>query len=81
MGCYASGVPRFVVRYRGKGPYPEATLEKIQAAGASIIERAGRMLLVDGTERTLRDVLDPERDWSIAPEVSYEQPNPRFSVK
>ena len=81
MRCYACGVPRFVLRYRGKGQYPARTLEKIRAAGGSIVEDAGRMLLVEAPEHALESALASERDWLVTPEVSYGRPDPRESTK
>jgi hypothetical protein len=74
-------VPRFVLRYRGKGTYPSATPEKLRGLGASIVEATSRMLLVEAEEAGLRELLASDRDWVMAPEVSYAHPDPRRSIK
>jgi hypothetical protein len=74
-------VSRFVVRYRGKGEYPARVLEKIRSLGASIIDDSGRMLLVEAPKRGFEEAMASEQDWLVTPEVSYERPNPRQSIK
>jgi hypothetical protein len=74
-------VVRFVLRYRGKGEYPAATIQRIRAIGGSIIEDTGRMLLVEAPERELREALESERDWLLTPETAYALPDPREAIK
>ncbi len=76
-----NGVRRFIVRYRGKGEYPQRVLDKMRGVGISIIEDSGRMLLVEAPKQTLEEALASEPEWLVTPEVSYERPNPRPSIK
>ena len=62
---------RFVVRFRGPGDPPAPLAERLRALPAvQVIDDAGRMLLVEGDEKTLRAALPPG-DWLIAPERQY----------
>ena len=74
-------MPRFVIRYRGKGEYPERVLKKMRSVGASIIEDSGRMLLVEAPKQRLEEAMASEPEWLVTPEVSYERPDPRQSIK
>jgi hypothetical protein len=73
-------VQRFVLRYRGKGD-PSGVHAKLRELGASIVEDSGRMLLVETPNASLKDALASERDWLVVPEVTYERPDTRQSVK
>ena len=75
-------MPRFIVRYRGRGERPQDTLIKVQGIeGASVLEDSGRMLLVEAPEYALRNALVPETDWVISPEVRYAIPDTRKKVQ
>jgi hypothetical protein len=71
---------RFILRYRGAGPVPREMIDRIHALpGASIVRSTDKMLLVDGGEEELRQLTETG-NWLMAPEQSYELPNPPFSI-
>jgi hypothetical protein len=75
-------MPRFIVRYRGKGERPREAVERVQRIrGAAVLVDSGRMMLVEAAEQALRNALAPERDWLIAPEVIYSVPDTRKKVR
>lgn len=75
-------MPRFVVRYRGKGERPQDAVDKVgRIEGASVLEDSGRMMLVEAPEQALRNALTPQTDWMISPEISYSIPDVRKRVQ
>jgi hypothetical protein len=80
-------VGRYIVRYTGKGAPPAGALEGIAAAtGVHVVDRAGRMLLVDAEEeQLLHHAISGSgvaaSDWLVAPEMMYAQPDPSERVK
>lgn len=56
-------------------------LAKLRGVGVSIIEDSGRMLLVEAPKQVLEEAMASEPEWLVTPEVSYERPNPRQSIK
>jgi hypothetical protein len=81
-------VGRYIVRFTGKGaPPPDAFARFAAAPGVDVVERAGRMVLVDsaGGEAPLRRAASEAGpaadDWLIAPEITYELPDPRKKPK
>ena len=63
-------MPRFVLYYRGRQSPPAEHLSQIKAIqGVQIIDEASsHLLLVDGPEEQLRQVIDSLPDWTISPE-------------
>ena len=75
-------MPRFIVRYLGKGERPQQAVVRIRALeGASILDDSGTMLLVDASEQALRGAVGSDADWMIAPEVQYKVPDTRKKLK
>ena len=75
------GRNRFVLRYRGQGPKPEADVAKLeQLPGAVIVDSSGRMLVVEAKPGPLRDLVDGLPDWVMGPDVAYEVPDTRKKV-
>ena len=73
---------RFVLRYRGEGPKPEADVARFQElAGAEIVESDGRMLVIEARPGPLRELVDSLPDWVMGPEVSYAVPDTRKKVR
>ncbi len=74
-------MPKFVVSYRGEGTKPEEDVAKLRAAPSVTVldESLPRMVLVDGPEDALRDLLDG--GWSISPEKTYALPAPHPAAK
>jgi len=73
---------RFVLRYTGSGPGPEADVARVHALeGAVVIDSSVRMLLVDSPPEALRRLVDILPDWVMAPEQSYEVPDTRTKIE
>lgn len=72
---------RFVLRYSGEGPKPDADIARLQElAGAVIVDSSARMLVVEAKAEPLRDVVDALQDWVMGPDVSYDVPDTRKKV-
>jgi hypothetical protein len=73
---------RFVLRYRGDGPKPDADVARLQElADAEIVNSSARMLVVEATPGPLRDLVDSLPDWVMGPDISYEVPDTRKKVR
>ncbi|MDQ4068832.1 MAG: hypothetical protein M3203_05075 [Actinomycetota bacterium] len=72
---------RFVLRYRGEGPKPDADVARVQElAGAVVVGSSSRMLLVESEPEPLRDLVDGLPDWIMDVERTYEVPDTRKKV-
>jgi hypothetical protein len=73
---------RFVLRYRGEGPKPQADVERVRhLPGATVIdETPGRMVLVESDEGPLRELVESLPDWVAAPEQMIPVPDTRKRV-
>jgi hypothetical protein len=75
-------VARFVVRYRGLGERPREAVKRIQSIpGAKILGDAGKMMLVEAPESELRTAMAAHPDWVVAPESTYDVPDPRKRIE
>lgn len=69
---------RFILRYRGAGPRPDADAERIAAlAGVELLDDSPRMLLADGPEGALRAAVAAMPGWTIAEERAVPLPDLR----
>jgi hypothetical protein len=69
---------RFVLRYRGAGARPEQDVRRIgQIPGSRIVDDSGRMLLVEGPERDLHELVASMPEWVMAPEQTFAVPDTR----
>lgn len=69
---------RFVLRYRGPGPPPEADVARVaELPSAVVVDATARMLLVESDGDELRGLVDSLPDWVMAPDRSYEIPDTR----
>jgi hypothetical protein len=72
---------RFVLRYRGEGPKPEADVAKVAGlADVDVVEDSPKMLLVEGEHQPLQQVVDGLPDWEIHADRTYEVPDTRKKV-
>lgn len=72
---------RFILRYRGKGPKPADTADRIRAlSGATVLDDGDRMMLVEAPEDGLRAALAPD-EWLVSGERTYSMPDPRPRLK
>jgi hypothetical protein len=75
-------MPRFILRYRGSGPRPDAALHQIrQLDEADVIADSDRMLLVDAPEKPLRDLMATQKDWIVTTEQFIPAPDTRKRVE
>ena len=74
---------RFVLRYRGDGPKPEADVERVRRLpeATMVDESSGRMMLVESDEGPLRELVESLPDWVAAPEQRIPVPDTRKRVK
>lgn len=79
---------RYIVRYTGKGAPPAGALDGIAAAsGVRVVDRTGRMLLVDADDEDhVRAATSgcgggAANDWLIAQEVTYAPPDLRKRIR
>ncbi len=72
---------RFVLRYRGEGPKPDADVAKVrELAGTVVVDSSSRMLLVESDPEPLRHLVDGLPDWIMDEERTYEVPDTRKHV-
>ena len=72
---------RFVLRYRGDGPKPEADVARLQElTDAVIVDSTARMLQVEATPEPLRDLVERLPDWVMGPDMAYDVPDTRKKV-
>ena len=70
--------PRFVLRYRGSGPKPEADVARVSGLpDAVVVDASPRMLLVESEAEPLQALIDSLRDWVMAPEQEFALPDTR----
>ncbi|CAA9240053.1 MAG: hypothetical protein AVDCRST_MAG76-1726 [uncultured Acidimicrobiales bacterium] len=70
--------PRFVLRYRGSGPKPEADVARVSdLSDAVVVDSSSRMLLVESDAEPLQALIDSLPDWVMAPEQEYALPDTR----
>ena len=73
---------RFVLRYRGDGDSPDADVDHIrEVAGAVVVDRSPRMLLIESDDEALRPVVESLPGWVMAPEQTMEVPDTRKRVR
>ena len=74
-------MPRFVLRYRGKGPAQEADVNRIRAVPeARVLDSSSRMMLVEAPEEHLRNAVSDMPDWVMSAEQTIPLPDPRPKV-
>ena len=74
-------MPRFVVRFRGKGLPPADALQRLATLrSARVLQNAGRTFLVEGNEPDLRQLFADPEIWHVAPEVEIPRPDLRPRV-
>jgi hypothetical protein len=74
--------PRFILRYRGDGPPPDADVARVHGLDdAVVVGESPRMLLVESEPEALRSLVDSLPDWMMAPEQQYGVPDTRKQVE
>jgi len=59
---------RYVLRYTGTGPVPDADLDRVRAR-TRVVDQAGPTLLVDGTRARVEALTQAMPLWVCAPET------------
>jgi hypothetical protein len=75
---------RFVLRYRGEGPKPDADVARVRALpGAAVVDSSDRMLVVEVATHPepLRDLVAALPDWVMGPDQQYDVPDTRKKVE
>ena len=74
---------RFVLRYCGEGPKPEADVARVHELSDAVVvdDSSPRMLLVESEAQPLRDLLDGLPDWVMGPDRTYQVPDTRKKVR
>jgi len=74
-------MPRFILRYRGRGSAQEADVNRIRALPeARVIDSSSRMMLVEAQEEHLRNAVSEMPDWVMSAEQTIPLPDPRQKV-
>jgi hypothetical protein len=69
---------RYIVRYVGEGLRPAADVRRIRAVRALIVlDDSSRMLLVEASEQSLKELLGSMPGWSWSPERTIRLPDRR----
>jgi len=73
---------RFVLSFRGDGLAPQKDIIAVrQSAGTRVVDVAPRMLLVEGRESVLKELLTVLPKWRLSKDQSYVLPDPRPRVR
>ena len=72
---------RFIIRFRRDGAV-HAIVERLHASpDVVVMEQTPRMVLVEASEKDLRQIVDDSDDVVIVPERHYERPNPPLRIE
>jgi len=75
-------VAHIILRYKRSGAPPASDVEEIRAVpGLTVLDDAGRMLLVDLPESEIPKLSQSIADWSVSREESVPLPDTRPSVR
>jgi hypothetical protein len=72
---------RYILRYRGTGPTPEAHVACLRAVpGTKVLDESDRMLLVEGRRRDLEKATRTLDGWVLTAEKTVPVPDPRKKI-
>jgi len=75
-------MPRFILRFRGKGARPPEDVARIQALPhTTVLDDSPRMLLVDAPEAEVKAAMDSLPNWSITEERTIPLPDSRPKLR
>ncbi|MSR58641.1 MAG: hypothetical protein EXS05_13470 [Planctomycetaceae bacterium] len=76
-------MPRFILRYVGKGTKPEQDVERVKALGGLKVldESSPRMVLVEAPETPLTRLMESLPDWNQTAERFVPLPDSRPKVR
>ena len=73
---------RFILRYTGDGPAPDAHLASLRAApGTKVLDQSDRMLLVEGHQRELEKATRSLHGWVLTADKQVPVPDTRKTIK
>ena len=75
---------RFVLRYRGEGPKPEADVARVrELPDVDVVDSSDRMLLVEVASHSerLRDLVAALPGWVMGADQQYDVPDTRRKVE
>lgn len=73
---------RFILRYTGAGPRPNAHVARLrQVPGAKVLRESDRMLLVEGGRRELEAAARALDGWVLSAEKTIPVPDTRKKIK
>ena len=73
---------RFIVRFRRDAAVKDAVVERLHASPeVVVVEETPRMVLVEASDKALRQLVPDSDDVVIVPERHYERPNPPLTVE
>ena len=66
------------MRYVGEGLRPAADVQRIRAApGLTVLDDSSRMMLVEASQKNLKDLMGSLPGWTWTPERTIRLPDPR----
>jgi hypothetical protein len=72
---------RFILRFRGTGPIPGETLERINALpDFDVVDSTSRMLLVEATDEDAQALIETMPGWALSAEQTVPLPDSRPKV-
>lgn len=75
---------RYILRFKGLGKRPECDVQQVkESPGITIVEEAGKMLLIEGTVDGLRTLASKLPSWVLREEQDHKLPGqvPRVKAK
>ena len=73
---------RFILRYTGAGPTPQAHVVHLKRVpGTKVLDASDKMLLVEGRQQELESFAHMCGGWVIAPEKTIPVPDTRKKIR
>jgi hypothetical protein len=73
---------RFILRYTGHGPTPDAHLAHLRALpGTKVLDESDKMLLVEGHQQDLEKATSALDGWVLTAEKTVPVPDTRKKIK
>lgn len=74
---------KFILRFRGSGEETSSDLKRIRrSSGITVVDEASsRMVLVEGREEDVRQLVESMPEWIAVEERAYQLPDPRARLK
>ena len=71
---------RFILRYSGDKAPEEHFGIAAEASNLTVVDRAPKMMLVEGSEDDAKRIVDKLPGWTLHPEVQYKIPDARKHI-